>query len=348
MKHIVSILSFFMLAFIMSCSSDPVVTGGGPDNDWTIPSDLVFDGGVGRDGIPSIDDPKFAKIVDGQTRASFMDALMVGFVADGKARAYPHPILDWHEIVNDDIGDISLALTYCPLTGTAIGWNRQVNGRNTEFGVSGLLFDTNLMPYDRETGSTWSQQRLDCVNGELIGTEIDLIPVVETTLETWLEVYPDSEILTEDTGINRDYGRYPYGDYRTNNARLLFPIQTEDNRLPGKERVLGVFANDEVKAYPFSNNTGTDIIQESFNGVDLVVARSTERNFIVAFENPGNLTFTASQDFPSIMEDENGVVYNLTGEVMNGGGSALTFADSFIGYWFSFGTFYPGLELHED
>ncbi len=355
MKHIFSFLILSVLVFLTSCSSDPVSPGPGAPaggdqfvDGWAVPVDDVFDGGVGRDGIPSIDDPRFATFDQGQTRASYLDALVVGIVNNGIARAYPHPILDWHEIVNDDIDNVSVAVTYCPLTGTAIGWNRIVNNGKTEFGVSGLLFETNLMPYDRVTGSTWSQQRLDCVNGTHIGRKIDLVPVVETTLSTWLEAYPNSEILTEDTGFNRDYGRYPYGDYRTNNARLLFPVSTDDDRLPGKQRVLGVFANEEVKAYPFSRNTGTDIIQETFNGVNLVIARNTDKNFIVAFENPNGLTFNASQAFPAVMEDENGVVYNLTGEVMTGDGDELTLADSFIGYWFSFGTFYPDLELHED
>jgi hypothetical protein len=343
------------LIFLASCSSEPdnPATGGIPptqefENGWAIPVDEVLDGGVGKDGIPSIDNPKFATIDDGQTRPSYLDALVVGVVNNGKARAYPHPILDWHEIVNDDLDNMSLALTYCPLTGTAIGWNRIVNNGKTEFGVSGLLYNTNLMPYDRVTGSTWSQQRLDCVNGTHIGRKIDLIPVVETTLTTWLEAYPDSEILTEDTGFSRDYTRYPYGDYRTNNSNIFFPISNRDTRLPEKQRVLGVFANEGVKAYPFSQDSGTNLIQENVNGVDLVIARNTEKNFIVAFENPGNLTFTASQNFPAMMEDENGVSYNLTGEVLSGDGSDLTIANSFIGYWFSFGTFYPDIELHED
>ena len=358
MKQLLSFIGLVCLMIFSSCSSndfEPTTTstsGNNFSNDWIIPQNEVFDGGVGKDGIPSIDNPQFATFSEGQTRASYLDALVVGIVVDGVAKAYPHPILDWHEIVNDEIGSASVAITYCPLTGTAVGWNRMVNNQVTEFGVSGLLYNTNLMPYDRRTDSTWSQQRLDCVNGDLIGEQIEVVPVVETTLSTWLDTYPDSEILTEDTGINRDYGRYPYGDYITNNSRLLFPISDMDNRLPAKERVLGVFDDSgQVKGYPFDRSSSeTEVILDNFNGESFVIARNTARNFIVAFENPGNLTFTASQDFPAVLEDENGGLYDITGQLISnsaGQSSELVIAKSFIGYWFSWGTFYQDLELFE-
>ena len=93
--------------------------------------------------------------------------LVVGIVIDGHARAYPHKILDWHEIINDKIGNTAFAITYCPLTGTALGWDRTVNGTETTFGVSGLLYNTNLIPYDRLTGSYWSQMLSKSIRGSL-------------------------------------------------------------------------------------------------------------------------------------------------------------------------------------
>jgi len=138
--------------------------------------------------------------------------LVIGFAQGDDARAYPHFILDWHEIVNDRVGDIHIAVTYCPLTGTGIGWEREINGSVTTFGVSGLLFNSNLIPYDRNTDSNWSQIRLDCVNGDLIGTEAETHVLVETT---WKTMYPKTLVMSMNTGYNRSYGNYPYGNYRT-------------------------------------------------------------------------------------------------------------------------------------
>ena len=121
------------------------------------------------------------------------------------------------------------------MTGTGIGWDRMIEGQETEFGVSGLIYNTNLMPYDRRTNSTWSQQRLDCVNGELRGTRINTYSFVETTWATLKAFYPDAEVLTTQTGFSRNYGNYPYDDYRTSSA-TIFPVTNIDSRLhPKKE-----------------------------------------------------------------------------------------------------------------
>lgn len=345
----------FIFISLIACSdqtepiNNPAPGGEVVDpNVWDVPRDQVFDGGPGKDGIPSIDDPSFSTKDDVDIVNKYNDLLVTGIVHNGIARAYPHPILDWHEIVNDDIGDLSIAITFCPLTGTGIGWDRVVNSTITEFGVSGLLYDTNLMPYDRATQSTWSQQRLNCVNGAHRGREITVIPLIETTLSTWLQAYPDSEILNEDTGFNRNYGVYPYGDYRTNDSRILFPISNTDARLPGKERVLGVFADQDVIGYRFNpNSTQTEVIQENLEGASIVVVRNTVKNFIVAFENENNLNFEASQNFPSVLNDENGIEYDMTGQRIGASGKNLSQMKSFIGYWFSWGTFYPDMEISD-
>ena len=313
------------------------------DGEWAIPQNRVLDGGVGRDGIPSIDNPNFTKA----SEVTFLgnQDLVLGIRSGGEVKAYPHPILDWHEIVNDEVGDIKLAVTYCPLTGTGIGWNRVINGETSEFGVSGLLFNTNLMPYDRETGSIWSQQRLDCVNGPLIGQQAENYSLVEMSWGTWKRAYPDSDVLNLSTGFSRDYSRYPYNDYRTNDERLLFPIDNRDDRLPLKERVLGVVIGDEQKAYPFEDSTtDIEVFSDVVDDVDLVIARSTIDNFIVAFETNGKSGFEALQnDLPKIMRDADGNVYDLLGESKTT--EDLKLPIQFIGYWFSWGTFYPDIEI---
>ena len=113
------------------------------------------------------------------------DDLVIAIQTGEGVKAYSHPVLDWHEIANDELpAGKNLALTYCPLTGTAIGWNNDINGEKTTFGVSGLLYNSNLMPYDRASNSTWSQMSHKCVNGALIGTEIETFHLIEMNFNT--------------------------------------------------------------------------------------------------------------------------------------------------------------------
>ncbi len=219
------------------------------DPDWAIPSNRVLDGGPGKDGIPSLENLNF--ITPNEVGYLQDDDLVVGFKVGEDVRAYPHRILDWHEIVNDLLGDdVYVSINYCPLTGTASAWNRVINNEISTFGVSGKLYSTNLMPYDRATDSYWSQMRFDCVNGSRIGEKAKTFMVVETTWTTWRTMFPQSQVLTPQTGFNRDYTRYPYGDYMTNDDFLIFPLEYDDTRLGRKERVHGVIINGQAKVYP--------------------------------------------------------------------------------------------------
>ncbi len=130
-------------------------TGQTPVTDWLIPVDEVYNGGVGMDGIPALTDPNLITADEAEGDLHALDTV-IGVLIENEARAYPHYILDWHEIINDEIGNTAFALTYCPLTGSGIAVNRDVGGYVTTFGVSGLLYNSNLMPYDRLTRSYWS------------------------------------------------------------------------------------------------------------------------------------------------------------------------------------------------
>ncbi len=275
------------------------------------------------------------------------DDLIVLVEEDGIIRGYPHQTLNWHEIVNDRIGELPLAVTYCPLTGTAIGWERQVNGVETEFGVSGLLYNSNLMPYDRETNSTWSQIRQDCVNGELISTPANQYPVTEIEWGLLKATMPDVMILNTNTGFSRNYQRYPYGDYRENNNRLLFPIEEEDNSLPQKERVLGLIEDDYVKVFQFSSFPGNGAaIKDQFEGKEVIVVGHESQNYMVAFEDPSNLELIfLPNEFPFILEDQDGHQYDIFGNSPST--ESLKYIDSFIGFWFSFPAFFEEVDVYE-
>lgn len=217
--------------------------------DWGISTDHVFRG-AGLNAIPSINDPRFLlyEEIAEKGEAPPKDELIVGLSINDESKAYPHFILDYHEIVNDVVGGVPVSVTYCPLTGTAKVYDRSEKS-NDFFGVSGLLYNSNLMPFDAQTGSIWHQLEGRCVNGTRLGDTIPLIPHIETSWEIWTKAYPETQILSTDTGFDRPYGSYPYGDYRTNNDFLLSTLAYDDDRLPRKERVFAVIINGRAKVY---------------------------------------------------------------------------------------------------
>ena len=337
---------------IMSCNSVTDSTAS-VEGKWLIPQNEVFDGGPGRDGIPALESPEMISL----SQAAYLndEDLVIGVKSGNEVRAYPHKILDWHEIINDKVGNKILAVTYCPLTGSAIGWNRVINGQETTFGVSGLLYNTNLIPYDRATGSNWSQMLLKSVNGQNINKEIQLYRVVETTWATWKEMFPQSKVVSTNTGFSRNYQNFPYGDYRSNNDNILFPVKPEDNRLPKKERVLGIVVNGTSKAYRFSSFTGgISVVSDNVGGEDIVVVGSKNKNFLAAYKSKSSdnkiLEFTAVQnDSVIVMEDNEGNKYNVFGEVVSGNrtGQILDKTSSFIAYWFAWGAFYHNSTIYQ-
>lgn len=351
MKHLINkfILLFSILAFV-SCdtvdSNEPANVSG----DWLIPENQVFDGGPGKDGIPALTDPEVASI----SSISYLDDsdLVLIFKKDDEVRIYPHPILDWHEIINDKINGTPIAITYCPLTGSGIAWNRIIDGEETTFGVSGLLYNSNLIPYDRKTGSNWSQMKIQSINGPLISSNIKTYPLVESSWRTAKSSFPDAQVVTTNTGFSRNYNDYPYGDYRRNHSSLIFPTSGDDNRVNAKERILGVFENDNTKAYKISDfGDGKTLIDNIGNDRFLIYGNSN-KNIIVAF-NIANIPTSTEFSISSgndqfILSDNNGNLYDVFGNSNNSGNSNLESAKSFVAYWFAWAAFYPDTELYEN
>lgn len=346
-KIFIFVCAGLLLVFSSSCTqdSDSVQNPNNPSpgsSGWSIPVAEVFDGGPGKDGIPALVNPNLINVED--VNYLLDTDFVLGFKQGNDVRAYPHAILDWHEIVNDNIANTSVAVTYCPLTGTGIGWNRVIKGKETTFGVSGLLYNTNLIPYDRETDSNWSQILNESVNGTLLGEKADLIQLFETDWNTWKRLYPNSKVLSTNTGFSRTYGRSPYGDYNTNNNRFLFPVP-KDSRLPSKERVLAIVDGENAKAYRFNSFTTVNTFKDSFLSKNYVLAGN--QNFIVSFELESN---TIDLEFEYVynglseilLKDNEGTEWNVFGEAVSGPrtGAKLKSADSFMGFWFSIPAFY--------
>jgi hypothetical protein len=356
MSKIILVTITLIFAFFFACSSDnpsgpsASSSSNGASGDWEIPTGQIYDGGPGKDGIPALSSPQFLPL----SSASFMNdnELIIGIKSGDEIKAYPHHILDWHEIINDDVENIKVAITYCPLTGSGIGWNRVIEEQETTFGVSGLLFNSNLIPYDRATDSNWSQMQLKSVNGKLSGQTIDTYPVIETKWSTWKKIAPNSEVVSRNTGYNRSYGQYPYGDYRSNHNSLIFPVNNGDNRLQGKERIHGIIINAQSKAYRISSfNAELSVLNEQLSGESIVVAGSSADNFVVSYKSILNgdvLTFKpVIGELPIIMQDDIGNKWDIFGHAVSGPftGQNLTPVVSFNAYWFAWAAFYPSTQL---
>lgn len=352
MKQIIAIV---ITSLFFSCNND--IDSNLDENqqsftEWSIPIGEVLDGGPGKDGIPALINPNTTLV--SETDSEFLEDsdLVIGFKNGDEIIAYPHTILDWHEIINDNVGDVSVAVTYCPLTGTGIGWNRIMNETETSFGVSGLLYNTNLIPYDRATDSNWSQILNESVNGELIGEKIDLITLFETNWGTWKKLFPNSKIVNEDTGFSRSYGNSPYGNYNEDNNRFLFPVSIKDSRLPSKERVHTIIDGDLAKTYRFTDFVRDHIIVDVFEDQHYLIIGNDD--FIVSFllddEEMNSLTFTYNDNETEVLfNDSNGNEWNVFGEAVSGPrkGQFLEQSSSFMAYWFSIPAFYT-TEIYEN
>jgi hypothetical protein len=213
----------------------------------SIPLEDIQGGGPQKDGIPSLDNPQFISV---SAADDFLDdgGLGIAISYDGVDRFYPMQIMVWHEIVNDHIGDQAFLVTYCPLCGTGIVYEPIVNGEVSEFGTSGKLWNSNLVMYDRQTDSYWSQALGEAVVGEMTGTKLTLLPYQNMYWEFWKKQFPEGEVLSKDTGYSRDYDRDPYGDYYTSTG-VWFELDNEDSRYHQKEPMWGIEIEGVYKAY---------------------------------------------------------------------------------------------------
>ncbi len=341
--------------------SDPDISHGPNDPPITrgaiVDRFELIDAGPGPDGIPPLESPQFTQNLD----LTNLDPaeLVAGVKVGDDIRAYPHNILNWHEVVNDqftmDGAPGRATLSYCPLTGSAMLWKSFMEPGNETFGTSGVLYNSNLIMYDRATESYWSQMLEQAILGSEVTRIPDRLQVVETTWGTWQAMYPETLLLTEETGFSRDYDAYPYGTFREDNS-LLFPVNNaNDARLHRKERVLGINVGPNSKVYPikfFSNNV--EVINDTVGNMQVVAAGSSGLNFGVVFnralEDCTVLEFEAVQDnLPVVMRDNEGNEWDVFGTAVSGArtGQRLQKTNSYIAYWYAWTAFFENSQIHQ-
>jgi hypothetical protein len=241
----------------------------------SVPYSEILSGGPPKDGIPSIDAPKFQSTSEADEWLNDREPVVFVQVND-EAKAYPIQILMWHEIVNDTVGGEPLMVSFCPLCNTAIAFKRTFNpstgsGQVLDFGTTGRLRYSNLIMYDRQTETWWQQATGDAIAGEYTGAQLEFYPAAMIAWEDFKTLHPDGKVLSRDTGYSRDYGRNPYFGYDDiSQTPFLYEGSTPD-QLPPMARVLTVDLNGEAAAYPYDILNEANVINDVVGGNDVVI-----------------------------------------------------------------------------
>lgn len=312
-----------------------------------VPLDKIRSGGPPKDGIPSIDNPKFV-IVEKATFMSDKD-IVIGLNINGDVRAYPLFILVWHEIVNDRVGQVPVSVTYCPLCYTNQVFERIIDGKEVEFGTSGKLYNSNLVMYDRLTNSYWSQALGQAITGELTGYELKAIPFDVISWKDWKKIHPDTLVLTTETGHVRAYGVDPYGDYYTD-PQIIFPVDNKDDRMHPKEIILGFHKDGVYKAYKQLDVESFIVINDQVNNEPILLASLFSGN-VRAFDRTIDnevLDFTSKDN--KIFDTKTNSEWNYDGVAVSGDlvGTELNRLSFSPGFWFEWVAFHPQTEMYSE
>ena len=321
-----------------------------------IDPDQVLSGGPPPDGIPPIDEPKFlpASSVDWLDEAEPVLSLTVA----GETRAYPLQVMTWHEIVNDTVGGVPVAVTYCPLCNSGVAFERTVEGEVFSFGTSGMLFESNLVMYDRQTESLWPQLTGEAAIGHLTGTVLTSIPMGTVSWADFQASHPDSLVLSRDTGFDRDYGTNPYVGYDSADEPG-FGASADDDRLALMERIIGIDEGEAAVAIVRSKVAEEQVLAVTVDETPLVVfhsggqASALDTGQIAEGEDIGSigvfspvvdgqsLEFTAEDD--TFTDTETGSTWDVLGEAVAGplAGERLEPVEHLDTFWFAWVAFQP-------
>ena len=251
----------------------PAGIGSGFTTDFCrhqVPLSDFRSGGPGKDGIPALDHPRFASASSVGWLAFREPVIELAVGAD--VRAYPLQILIWHEIVNDRVGGVPVAVTFCPLCNTAIAFDRRVGGRTLSFGTTGNLRNSDLVMYDRQSESWWQQFGGEALVGRYAGTRLRQLPARIVAWREFERQHPDGLVLTRKTGFSRPYGDNPYAGYDDVSSPPFFPAaHGGDRRLQPKERVVFLERGRDAAVVPYSVLQRRRLIQVSVGGHQLVV-----------------------------------------------------------------------------
>ncbi|MGE0129004.1 MAG: DUF3179 domain-containing protein [Blastocatellales bacterium] len=300
---------------------------------YSIDLSEIMSGGVGKDGIPAINEPRFESLVEASRWLNKQEPV-IALAVGGEARAYPLQILIWHEIVNDVVGKTPVAVTFCPLCYSAVAFDRRIDGRVHTFGVSGMLRNSDMVMYDRETESWWQQMLGEAIVGDLTGKKLTQLPAQIISFEQFAETYEHGRALSRETGHRREYGRNPYVGYDDINKKPFLFRGKVDGRLAPMERLITVTINQIDKAYPHSETKKANVVQDEIGGRQIVIfhadgaVSALDKNDISSSRQVGSIgVFDPRMDDKVLhfkfrgtkfVDEETGSEWDITGQAVEG------------------------------
>lgn len=338
----------------------------GWETDWnrhTVPYDEITPV-IPRDNIPALSEPEVETFESASEWLADVEPV-IAVEIEGVARAYPLQILMWHEIANDELNGVPVAVTYCPLCNSALVFDSRVNGEVYNFGVSGLLRNSDLIMFDRTTESLWQQFTGEGIVGLHAGDQLTILPSALISFADFRDAYPDGDVLSVNTGHARNYGVNPYGGYdKEGTEPFLFDPRALDDRLDPVMRIVGVEVDETYKAYPYDALSEVGVINDVVAGQELVIfhqfgtASAMGDSVIATADDIGAtgvfipeadgqvLTFISEDGL--ITDEQTGSVWNITGLAVEGelAGAQLERSISTDHFWFSWAAFFPDTEIY--
>jgi len=331
----------------------------------SISYDEILSGGPPKDGIPAIDHPKFVSVSEADSWLQPLEPVILVQVGP-QARAYPIKILIWHEIVNDQIRDAPLLVTFCPLCNTAIVFERTVDGTELNFGTTGRLRFSNLIMYDRLTESWWQQATGEAIAGKYTGEVLQTYPATIVAWQDFRQAFPSGDVLSLDTGYSRNYGSNPYIGYdNINSSPFLYSGPTTPGAMPPMARVLTLDLNGDAVAFPYEILAEVGVVNETVGGQAVAVfwqpgvASPLDATTVGAGQDVGTAAAFSRQLGDKeltyafvggvITDDQTGSVWDIFGRAIDGqfAGSQLEPVVSINHFWFSWAAFKPETRIYQ-
>ena len=247
----------------------------------------ILHGGPPKDGISALSNPATVSVA--HTDFLEPDDRVIGVIINDQSRAYPIAILIQHEAVNDVLGETPILVVYCPLCDSVSVLERRLDGETHEFGVSGLIYNSNVLLYDRDDDSLWSQLGFSAISGPNAGRSLPHLGWELTTFADWSNRHPESTVLSVDTGHQRNYRSNPYGDYFEMD-RLMFPVANSDTRLNDKDQIIAVKLGEVAKAYPISEiqRAPNGVVRDTIDGQTIVLESNAQTDSARVVQMPAN------------------------------------------------------------
>lgn len=320
----------------------------------SIELDELLNGGPPKDGIPSINQPKFITTADADAWLENQEPVILVAI-ENEARAYPLQILTYHEIVNDVMAGRPIIVTFCPLCYAALAFDRRIDGKVHSFGVSGMLRHSDMVMFDRETESLWQQLNGEGIVGTYTGKKLIPVSAQIISYAQFKEAYPFGEVLSRQTGHRRNYGNNPYAGYDNINDRPFLYKGPFDKRIPPMEKLVTISMANQDKAYPHSITRKERVVYDEIGDTSIVVfhgegaVSALDKKSIAESKVIGstgvfyndvddkNLRFSYKDGY--FFDEDTGTKWDITGKAVSGPRSGMQLRSLPHGNFFAFAWF---------